>query len=349
VPKAAAPRPGYTPVMATSHTGQPLNVHIARRLQDEALLRSLLAPGVHLSVGNGETLPPTDTHVLVAGRPTAADLDAAPGLRRLIVPYAGLPAATRDLLLERPHLMVHNLHHNAAAAAEMAVTLLLAAAKAIVPADQALRQGDWSIRYNGGRQLLLAGKRALVVGLGAVGVRIARALSALDLTLRAIRRHPERGAPANLPVSVHGPSDLPLLLPDTSVLVLAVPLTPDTEHLIGARELALLPDSAVLVNIARGDIVCEDALYEALANGRLAAAGLDVWYRYPADVAARRATLPATRPFHELDNVVLSPHRGGAFGRPELEGARMQELARTLNALARGAVPPHRVDVRAGY
>ncbi len=84
------------------------------------------------------------------------------------------------------------------------------------------------------------------------------------------------------------------------------------DGLLGAAELALLPDGAVLVNIGRGPIVDERALYEGLRDGRPHAAGLDVWYSYPPDEAARANWPPSAYPFHELDNVVLSPHRGGA-------------------------------------
>ncbi len=79
------------------------------------------------------------------------------------------------------------------------------------------------------------------------------------------------------------------------------------------------------------------------------AAGIDVWYRYPSTAESRANTPPSRFPFHELDNVVMSPHRGGAYRLEELERGRMHELAITLNAIARGEPIPHRVDVRAGY
>jgi phosphoglycerate dehydrogenase-like enzyme len=95
--------------------------------------------------------------------------------------------------------------------------------------------------------------------------------------------------------------------------------------------------------------VDEAALYHALRDGRLHAAGLDVWYHYPApgDEAARAHTPPSAYPFHELDNVVLSPHRAG--GSMETDRARMDHLAALLAAAARGEPLPNRVNIQVGY
>ncbi len=119
---------------------------------------------------------PADYQVVVSGRPEAGDLDASPECRMLVIPWAGLPPTTRALLEDRPHIAVHNLHHNAPATAEMAIGLLLAAARKIVPADQALRQGDWRIRYDTDEGIRLVDRTALVLGHGAIGHRIAHVL-----------------------------------------------------------------------------------------------------------------------------------------------------------------------------
>ena len=116
---------------------------------------------------------------------------------------------------------------------------------------------------------------------------------------------------------------------------------------LGEPELRLLPPGSLLVNVARGPVVDQAALYRALLDGHLHAAGLDVWYRYPASPAERSHTPPADFPFHELDNVVMSPHRAGLA--VETEALRMQALAELLNAACRGDSVPNRVDVQAGY
>ena len=311
----------------------------------ESRLRAQLAPEIRLTFG-AEPPAAADYAVLVAGRPTPELLSASDRLRIVVIPFAGLARKVRELLLANPALAVHNLHHNAAATAELAIALLLAAAKCIVPLDRALRQGDWRPRYGPPVALALTGKTALVLGYGEIGKRVAIGCLGLGMRVVAVRRQATAGE-RDGPVAVHPPSALATLLPAADALVIALPLTEATEGLIGARELALLPPRAVLVNVGRGPIVGEAALYEALVSGRLHAAGLDVWYHYPEDEAARASTLPGHRPFHELDQVVLSPHRGG--DNLETEERWPEALAALLNAAARGEPLPNRVDPSAGY
>lgn len=306
-------------------------------------LRELLHADIALS--DGPELP-AEVEVLVAGRPARAQLQACPRLRVLIVPWAGVPDTTRELLRDFPHIAVHNLHHNAAATAEMALALLLAAAKHVLPIDRQFRRHDWTPRYERAQSLLLAAHTALVLGYGQIGRRVARACAALDMTVLATRRR--QILPEVLDgVEVHAPGDLPQLLPRAHAVLVTLPLTPDTRGLIGARELAALPPGAIVVNVGRGPVIDEAALYHALRDRRVAAAGLDVWYEYPVEAAARTHTPPAHWPFHELDNVVMSPHRAGdAQGN---EAARLAALAELLNAAARGLALPNAVDVLAGY
>ncbi len=320
-----------------------LNVHVLEDFDAETitLLRSHLNARISLTFGASV---PVETQVLVAGRPTREQLLAAPNLQAVIVPWAGIPEGTQQLLREFPPVTLHNLHHNAAATAEMAAALLLAAAKFIVPLDQKLRANDWTPRYEPARSIGLEGKTALIVGYGQIGQRVGRVCRALGMSVFATRR---AQVGPDVVAEVHPIADLPQLLPRAEALIITAPLTPETRGLIGERELALLPRGALLVNVGRGAIVDEAALYHALQSKHLAAAGLDVWYNYPADEAARANTPPAHYPFNELDNVVMSPHRGG--DEAGIEASRVQQLAELLNAAARGEALPNRVDVMAGY
>jgi phosphoglycerate dehydrogenase-like enzyme len=324
-----------------------LTVHLLDPPDPQALdlLKRFCDPNILLTTGQAST--PVAYEVLVGGRPRLEHLTASPNLRMLVIPYAGLPAATRDLLQSFPNLAVHNLHHNAALTAEMAIALLLAAAKYVIPCDQALRQNDWRPRYQPSQALCLDGKTALILGFGQVGQRIGRTCHALGMQVLAVQRRPGQSLPVEYPVEVAAPGRLHQLLPRAHVLMIALPATSETEGLLGARELALLPPGAVLVNVGRGAIVDQAALYSALTNGQIGAAGLDVWYHYPHSQAEWEHTPPADFPFHTLDNVVLSPHRAGASS--ETESLRMTHLADLLNAAARGDPVPNRVDVQAGY
>ena len=276
--------------------------------------------------------------VLVEGRPDREHF--APPPRAVVVPYAGVPAETAALLRDFPGVTLHNLHHNAAPTAETALALLLAAAKRVVPFDRALRAGDWRPRYETPGEALLDGGTALVLGYGAVGRRVAAACRALGMDVVAVRRR--EGSEGD----VHGLAALHDLLPRAAAVVSCLPLTEDTRGLLGARELALLPDGAVLVNVGRAAVVDEDALFAELESGRIAA-GLDVWYRYPEDEDARAATAPSRHPFGRLPNVVLSPHHAGSCR--GIEQLRARHLADLLNAAARGAPIPNRVEPERGY
>jgi phosphoglycerate dehydrogenase-like enzyme len=307
-------------------------------------LRARLAPEVTLTV---EEDGPCD--VLVDGTPDRARIEASVGLRAVVIPYAGVPRATRELLRAFPAVEVFNLHHNAAPTAELAIALLLAAGKTLVPLDRALRRRDWRPRYAPERRddFLCAGRTALVLGYGAIGRRVATACRGLGMHVTATRRTETKGSgPGTGPDEVHGPDALDSLLPRAHALFVCLPSTGETDGLLDAARLARLPDGAVLVNVGRGPIVDEEALYRELESGRLAA-GLDVWYRYPEDEEARADTAPATQPFHELENVVLSPHRAGLCA--ETERLRAEALAEMLNGAARGEPMPHRVDLEKGY
>lgn len=329
--------------MLMSHTS--FAVHLAHAPQPDALahLCGALHPAVNLTVGPDLPDSPSYT-VLVAGRPAREWLTASPHLHTLLIPFAGLPAVTRATLRDFPHLAVYNLHHNAAPTAEMALALLLAAAKQVIPSDRTFRRHDWTPRYAPYPSLLLHGKTALILGYGAVGARVGDACRALGMTVLGTRRSLAAADNGLYPADV-----LPDLLPRAQVMIICLPGTDETTGLIGERELALLPPGAILVNVGRAAVVDQHALYAALASGRLGGAGLDVWYTYPPDVEARSHTPPAEVPFHELDHVVMSPHRAGGGGNADIEQMRMAALAAALNQLAAGEALPHRVDLEAGY
>lgn len=324
----------------------PFHVHFLRPPKALDTLRSRLDGRVRLTT-EAEDPEPGDYQILVAGRPDREHLNASAKLYALIVPWAGVPDETRQLLRAFPDISVHNLHHNAAPTAELACALLLAAAKFLVPFDRALRQNDWTPRYQPNPSPILEGKTALVLGFGAIGQRVGRFCQGLGMQVVGVRRHPDRPILPGLEAEVRPPEVLPEMLPRADALIVTLPYTSETDGLIGADQLALLPEGALLVNVGRGPIVDQGALYHALKPGRLRAAGLDVWYNYPESPEDRGSTPPADYPFHELDNVVMSPHRGGDSA--ESERLRMTHLAVLLNAAARGEDLPNRVDLSAGY
>jgi phosphoglycerate dehydrogenase-like enzyme len=325
-----------------------LNVHYHTELQAEVHehLRTDLEDGIRLTTGTDTPAPP-NYQILINGTPDHAQLTASPNLNTLIIPYAGVPIKTREILLGFPQLNVHNLHHNAAPTAEMAIALLMAAAKFLIPFDRALRHHDWTPRYQPNPSFLLEGKTALILGFGHIGQRVARFCQALGMEVIGIRRRPDKPILHGVEAQVRPTADLAALLPGCHVLIITLPFTEHTDGLIGADQLSMMQPGGILVNVGRGAIVDQAALYHSLKAGTLGAAGLDVWYNYPQDQDQRGNTPPADFPFHQLDNIVMSPHRGG--GSKETDLLRMRHLAKLLNALFHGRSDTNIVDLQAGY
>lgn len=178
--------------------------------------------------------------------------------------------------------------------------------------DARLRQGVWESQWAVGAPAPplwpeLAGRTLGILGYGRIGRAVARHARAFDMAVRAIRRNPERRA-AEDRVRVDGPGALNPVLREADHLAITLSLSSETRGLIGVRELGLMKRSAFLINVARGEVVEQAALYHALADGSIAGAALDVWYRYPSEAGALR---PSDAPFHELANVLMTPHVSG--------------------------------------
>lgn len=179
---------------------------------------------------------------------------------------------------------------------------------------------------------LLGGTSAVIVGTGDVGRGIAERLSALGVHVTGVSRS---GRPRREFGIVHPIAELPRIIGDYQWIVLAAPLTDQTRHMIN-RELLQHTSDAWLVNVARGELVDENALLEALENGRLAGAALDVFSTEP---------LPADSPLWSHPSVMISPHIAGVT---TLDGA-VRGFLETLDALERGQQPPRAVDIQTGY
>jgi phosphoglycerate dehydrogenase-like enzyme len=197
---------------------------------------------------------------------------------------------------------------NYRAVSEHAIALILALARRLPEArdNQARRHWRNMIGDLAGREDELGGKTLVVVGPGQIGGRIAELAKAFDMRVVGLRRHPAAGHGAA--DEVRPMNDLPAVLPEADYVVLSCPLTPETENLIDRAALALMKPSAYLVNVARGRVVDEPALIDALRHGRIAGAGLDVTAEEP---------LPDGSPLWAMDNVLITPHTAGETRRYE--------------------------------
>ena len=151
-------------------------------------LRPLLTLAVEVSAGP-DAPQPADCDILVGGSITADQLAASPHLRAVIVPFAGVPFDTQNLLRDYPGIELHNLHFNDIPTAEMALALLLAVSKHVVQLDSRLRRGNWLWDDDLQPTDMLADKTAVILGHGAIGRRVAPVCQALGMTVLGVRRH----------------------------------------------------------------------------------------------------------------------------------------------------------------
>ena len=280
-------------------------------------------------VSFGPAIDPLTT-VLVEGQLKPEHMEAAPKVEHVIIPFAGLQPKTKEVLLKYPGVKVYNLHHNASATAEMAMALLLACARRIVGLHNGFCHDDWEPRYFSRDALGLFGKNVVVLGFGEIGQRVGRMCEGFGMKV--------------VGVTSQNVGDLRSLLPTADYLVVTAPLTPATEGLVGAEEIGLLPSNAVVVNVGRGKVIDEGALFAALKEERIDSAGLDVWWQYPR--SPEEKVSPSAHPFGSLRNVVMTPHVGGGWR--EAEPARMAALADLLRQIASGG-SPRTLDIERGY
>ena len=276
-----------------------------------------------------------DVDALLVRSATKVDAEALAAARRLkVVARAGVGLDNVDVkaATQAGVMVVNAPTSNIVTAAELAVALLLAAARHIAPAHAALKSGEWKrSKYTG---VELYEKTVGIVGLGRIGVLVAQRLSAFGMKrhrlrpLRASRPRRADGRPPGRPRRAAAPSRLHLGAPAQD----ARDGRPDRRRAAGHGQAVAL----ILVNAARGGIVDEDALYAALKEGRVAAAGLDVF-----------ATEPCTdRPLFELENVVATPHLGASTD--EAQEKAGIAVARSVRLALSGELVPDAVNVQGG-
>ncbi|NLP18371.1 MAG: hypothetical protein GX376_04645 [Firmicutes bacterium] len=260
-------------------------------------------------------------------RVTAGALAKAEELQ--VIGRAGVGVDNIDVVeaARRGIQVVNSPGGNTVAAAEHTMGLLLALARNIPRADNQLRHGRWERKALGGVEL--AGKILGILGLGKVGTAVAHRARAFEM--KVIGHDPYLCADRvrRLGVELMGLKDV---LRQADFITLHLPLTQETRYLIGPELLTLVKPSAMLINVARGGIICEDALCEALLGKRLAGAALDVFEEEPA----------VENPLCHLDNVIVTPHLGASTG--EAQARVALEVARDVAGILNGQLPVNPVN-----
>jgi D-3-phosphoglycerate dehydrogenase len=325
-PAPDAPTPGRKPVVLLAEELSPATVEA-------------LGPDFDVRRCDGTDRPAllaalVDADALVVRSATHVDaevFEAAPRLR--VVARAGVGLDNVDVRTATQHgvMVVNAPTSNIVSAAELAVALLLAAARHVSPAHAALRAGQWQrSRFTG---VELFEKTLGIVGLGRIGVLVAQRLAAFGMDVIAYDPYVQAGRAAQMGVRM---VSLEELMSESDFVTVHLPKTPETVGLIGADQLALARPGLVLVNAARGGIVDEQALHDALKTGRIRAAGVDVYASEPC----------IDSPLFELDNVVATPHLGAST--VEAQEKAGIAVARSVRLALDGELVPDAVNVQGG-
>lgn len=276
-----------------------------------------------------------------AGVPLAV-LEAGPGLRWIHSGSAGVSSALLAALEGRDIVFTNSAGTHAPPVAETAIAMILHFARGLDIAVRAQAAGSWDrAAYDAadGPVREVAGATVGVIGYGGIGSEIGRRAAALGARVLGLRRRAEKAEKADGAAEIlAGPDGLRRLLRESDYVVLAVPETEATRALIDAGALADMRPGAVLVNVARGRLVDEDALVEALAAGRLRGAGLDVFATEP---------LPTGHPLWGIDTVLITPHVSAVSGR--YWEREIDLILENLGLFDRGLPLRNVVDRGAGY
>jgi phosphoglycerate dehydrogenase-like enzyme len=268
----------------------------------EVIIASFFGPG---------TVPPERLRLLHL---TGAGYDA--------VDFAALPARTS----------VCNCFGHEPAISEYVMAALLARCVPLAEGDAALRRGLWPFAARGADTVHpeLAGRTIGLLGYGRIGKAIAVRAHAFEMRVHVANRSPV--AAGDVVDRAWGLDGLTEFFGSAESIVAALPLTKETAGLVGRAAFDAMRADAVLLNVGRGGVVDETALYDALAGQRIGGAVIDTWYQYPD--ASGAPTLPSRLPFHELPNIVMTPHMSGWTAGTIRR--RQQAMADNINRLARG-------------
>jgi len=246
-------------------------------------------------------------------------LEESPNLRWVHIHSAG---ADRDVYLRlraKGVQVATSSGANAEVVAQTALAGLLALSRKFPELVHAMHAKKWAPLLGSQLPPDLSGQTALLVGWGPIAQKVAQFLSVLGLRMKVVRQHAQAESLVKTGIDSSEPEMLTFetidsALPSTDWIILMCPLTETTRGLINARRLNLLPPGACLVNVSRGEVVVEKDLIEALQNGRLGSAYLDVFEHEP---------LPQTSPLWNLPNVILTPHSAGFSAGNELRVSHM--------------------------
>jgi D-3-phosphoglycerate dehydrogenase len=285
-----------------------------------------------------------DVDVIVSTRLSAVVAENASRLKLLQKTGAGVDDMPFDALKPEAY-MANTSGSTPLPLAEGAVAFVLALAKRIVARHNEFHEGRSSKRG-----VMFHGKTAGILGMGSIGVEVAKMLKGLGMNVIAIRRSRDEKLREELGLKWLGDKDdLDMLMRESDFLIVTIPLTPDTQGLVGEHEIRQMKQGSYIVNVARAAIIQEKPLYDALKDGHLAGAALDVWWQpHFWDPLWNVESKPASEyPFWELDNVICTPHN--IVSTDNQSDAGLEIIVENILRIKEGKGPINQVDTQLRY
>jgi phosphoglycerate dehydrogenase-like enzyme len=244
---------------------------------------------------------------VITGRLSEEEVTSAEKLKIIFVPFTGLNGFPLKLIKER-NILISNTHANAKFVAEKAVAMILALLGRVTEYHNGLKEGKWfrSFDYSDTWESI-QGKTCGILGYGNIGKNIAKLLKSFDCKIIGYKKHIVKEKKEEYLYADEITDNLNEVISKSDIVFISLPMNRETKGLLSGKVLSAMRGKYI-VNIARGEIVDEDALYYALKEKTLAGAALDVWYNYPGK-NQDEPVFPSHKPIYELPNVVISPHK----------------------------------------
>lgn len=278
-------------------------------------------------------------NVFIGWRPSVKLLEKAENLTALINPGTGIKhhiPVFRELNKKRKVLLI-NSHGHAYSTAQHAVALLLSLTNRIISHHQKMKDGKWRTSDDKdiySASVRLKNRKIGLLGYGAINRNVHGFLSGFENEFHIYKRSKgNRSSGKKGNVFFYGENQFNEFLKNTDILMIAVPHTKLTEDMIGLKELKLLGKEGIVVNVARGIIINEKALFDSLKQKIISGAAIDVWYNYKPEKDKYGKEYPYKYPFHRLNNVILSPHRAAS---PFDDTERLDDIIENINRISAG-------------
>ncbi|MFO7797467.1 MAG: NAD(P)-dependent oxidoreductase [Promethearchaeati archaeon] len=291
-----------------------------------------------------------EADIIVGWRPSMELLENAKRLKLFIVPGTGVNHIIDNFkkINQNRNVLLANGHGNSYFVAQHAVSLLLTFMSKIIPHHLWMKEGKWRTGDKEAASIPLRFKNIGLLGYGAINQKVHNFLAGFDIEFSVFRKdwsHKSKSLPT--PVKKFSYPNIEDFLKESEILIIAIPVTKLTINMITKKELTSLGDKGIIVNVSRGEIINEKDLYFALKNKLILGACVDVWYEKNPIADKNNNKYPYHYPFHDLKNIIFSPHRGYS---PFNDLLRWNELVENIARMVEGKKDYiNIVDLEEGY